>query len=111
MRIKTEFPCDVRAIEHAWIPMPDGTKLSARIWLPVDAETQPVPAILEYIPYRKDDYMAQRDALRHPYFAGHGYAAVRVDVRGSGSSEGQLLNEYLPPEVADGVDVIDRLAA
>jgi len=111
MRIKTEFPREVRVIEHTWIPMPDGTQLGARIWLPVDAEEDPVPAILEYIPYRKDDYLAQRDALRHPYFAGHGYAAVRVDVRGSGSSEGQLLNEYLPQELEDGVEVIAWLAA
>jgi putative CocE/NonD family hydrolase len=111
MRIRTQFPREIRVIEHTWIRMSDGTNLSARIWLPVDAEESPVPAILEYIPYRKDDYMAQRDALRHPYFAGHGYAAVRVDIRGSGSSEGQLLNEYLPQELEDGVEVIAWLAA
>ena len=68
--------------------MPDGVRLSARIWLPEDAEDDPVPAILEYIPYRKDDATAVRDAGIHPYFAGHGYASVRVDLRGSGDSEG-----------------------
>ena len=47
-----------------------------------------MPAILEYIPYRKNDATAVRDAGIHPYFAGHGYASVRVDLRGSGDSDG-----------------------
>ena len=54
-RVVTEFPHKVREIEHVWVPMSDGTRLSARIWMPEDAEDRPVPAILEYIPYRKDD--------------------------------------------------------
>ena len=91
--------------------MQDGVRLSARIWLPEDAEQDPVPAILEYIPYRKDDATAVRDAGIHPYFAGHGYASVRVDLRGSGDSEGILLDEYLPQEQEDGVEVIRWLAA
>ncbi len=33
----------VRTMEHAWIPMRDGTRLSARIWLPDDARRQPGP--------------------------------------------------------------------
>ena len=69
----------------------DGTRLAARIWLPEDAETNPVPAILEYLPYRKRDGTAPRAMpLTHPYFAGHGYAAVRVDIRGTGESDGLL---------------------
>ena len=111
MRIRTEFPRRVRVIDGAWIPMPDGVRLSARIWLPEDAEDDPVPAILEYIPYRKDDATAVRDAGIHPYFAGHGYASVRVDIRGSGDSEGILEDEYLPREQEDGVEVLRWLAA
>jgi putative CocE/NonD family hydrolase len=91
--------------------MQDGVRLSARIWLPEDAEHDPVPAILEYIPYRKNDATAVRDAGIHPYFAGHGYASVRVDLRGSGDSEGILLDEYLPQEQEDGIEVIRWLAA
>ena len=68
--------------------MADGIRLAVRIWLPEDAETDPVPAVLEAIPYRKDDWTARRDALQHPYVAGHGYAVVRLDLRGSGSSDG-----------------------
>jgi uncharacterized protein len=94
-----------------WIPLSDGVRLSAEIWLPEDAEDAPVPALLEYLPYRKDDETAARDAVRHPYLAGHGYASVRVDMRGSGDSDGLLLDEYLPQEQLDAVDVIEWLAA
>ena len=83
MGVRTDFPRSVRRIDNAWIPLADGTRLAARIWLPDDAEADPVPAILEYLPYRKGDAMARRDARHHPYFAGHGYAAVRVDLRGT----------------------------
>ena len=110
LRIKTEFPREIREIEHVWIPMSDGTRLSARIWLPVDAEQHPVPAILEYIPYRKNDFTALRDSIRHPYFAGHGYASIRVDMRGSGDSEGILYDEYLPQEQDDAIEVQNWIA-
>ena len=104
--IKTKFPREIREIEHVWIPMSDGTRLSARIWLPVDAEVNPVPAILEYLPYRKNDFTALRDSIRHPYFAGHGYASIRVDMRGCGDSDGILYDEYLKQEQDDGLEVL-----
>ena len=81
------------------------------IWLPEDAERNPVPAILEYLPYRKRDGTTERDALTHPYFAGHGYACVRVDMRGSGDSEGVLKGEYLKQEQDDGLEVLAWIAA
>src|SRR5262249_55996333 len=65
--IVTTFPRSVRVIEHTLIPLKDGTMLAARIWLPDDAEQNPVPAILEYLPYRKRDGTYERDALTHPY--------------------------------------------
>jgi putative CocE/NonD family hydrolase len=91
--------------------MPDGCRLAARIWLPEEAERTPVPAILEYVPYRKNDGLALRDAPIHHYFAGHGYASVRVDIRGSGDSDGILADEYLPLEQEDGVEVIRWLGS
>jgi hypothetical protein len=109
--IVMQFPRTVRVIEHTLIPLKDGTMLAARIWLPDDAEQNPVPAILEYLPYRKRDGTYERDALTHPYLAGHGYAGVRVDIRGSGESGGLLLDEYAKQEQDDGVDVIAWLAA
>jgi predicted acyl esterase len=109
--IVTTFPRAVRVIEHTLIPLSDGTQLAARIWLPDDAEQNPVPAILEYLPYRKRDGTYERDALTHPYLAGHGYACIRVDIRGSGESGGLLADEYAPQEQDDGLEVIAWLAA
>jgi uncharacterized protein len=111
MRTLAQLPCPIREIEHVEIPMPDGCGLAARIWLPRDAEQRPVPAILEYIPYRKNDLTAARDAVAHPYFAGHGYASIRVDLRGTGESEGLMLDEYLQQELDDGYAVIEWIAA
>ncbi|MDJ0631263.1 MAG: CocE/NonD family hydrolase [Rhodobacter sp.] len=111
IQIRTEFPRQIREIENTWISMPDGTKLAARIWLPEDAEDDPVPAILEYLPYRKRDGTVERDHLTHPYFAGFGYAGVRVDMRGTGDSEGVCLGEYLKQEQDDALAVIEWLAA
>lgn len=111
MHTVTAFPHRVREIENTWIPLSDGIRLAARIWLPEGAEAQPVPAILEYIPYRKRDVTRERDAITHAYFAGHGYACVRVDIRGSGDSEGVLDDEYLPQEQHDGVEVLRWMAA
>ena len=61
--IITSFPRAVWVIEHILIPLKDGTTLAARIWLPENAEQLPVPAILEYLPYRKRDGTYERDAL------------------------------------------------
>jgi len=104
-------PAPVRTIAYTWIPMPDGTRLAARIWLPEDAETAPVPAILDFLPYRQGDLMAARDAALYPHFAARGYACARVDLRGTGNSEGIILDEYTPQELQDGCDVIAWLAA
>ncbi|MEJ2177859.1 MAG: CocE/NonD family hydrolase, partial [Gammaproteobacteria bacterium] len=97
-------------VDHLWIPMPDGARLGARLWLPEQTSTRPVPAILEYIPYRKDDYSAIRDSTTIAYFADHGYACIRVDMRGSGSSDGVLDDEYSNQEIDDGVSVIHWIA-
>jgi predicted acyl esterase len=108
--IATAFPREVRVIEHVPIRLKDGTELAARIWLPADAERDPVPAILEYLPYRKRDGTNERDALTHPWLAGHGYAGVRVDIRGSGDSGGLIFDEYTSQEQDDALEVISWLA-
>jgi putative CocE/NonD family hydrolase len=110
VKIVSRFPRPVREIENLWIPMPDGARLAARVWLPEDAESAPVPVILEYIPYRKRDFTALRDEPMHPYWAGHGYATVRLDMRGSGESDGVMVDEYLKQEQDDAVDAIAWLA-
>jgi putative CocE/NonD family hydrolase len=109
-RVVTEFPRNVIEIEHCWIPMPDGVRLSARLWMPDDAEDEPVPAILEYIPYRKRDGTRVRDDSRHRYWAGHGYACIRLDIRGTGDSEGLITDEYPLSEQEDALAAIAWIA-
>jgi putative CocE/NonD family hydrolase len=106
MKIVDSFPREVSVLENVLIPRSDGVRLAARIWLPADATTSPVPAILEYLPYRQADRMRDRDEPMHRYFAGHGFAAVRVDLRGTGDSEGVLLDEYHRQEIEDALEVI-----
>lgn len=112
MAIKTvtKFPRKTKEVENFWITMSDGVKLAARMFLPVDAEKNPVPALLEYLPYRKSDGTHVRDALTHPYLAGYGYASVRVDMRGSGDAEGLIEDEYTKQEHDDALEVIAWLA-
>lgn len=100
----------IEEIEHIWIPVGDGIRLAARLWLPQSAATTPVPAILEYIPYRKRDFMRTRDEPIHRYYALHGFASVRVDVRGSGDSEGVLDDEYSEIELRDALAVLEWIA-
>ena len=100
----------VEMTEIVWITVADGTRLAARLWLPRGAHDNPVPAILEYIPYRRRDRTRIRDEKMHPHFAEAGYASIRVDMRGSGDSEGVMLDEYADIETQDGVDVIAWIA-
>ena len=111
MTLRSDFPHQVVETPDMGIVMSDGCRLSARVWMPFEAATRPVPAILEYIPYRKRDGTLPRDEMMHPYFAGHGYAAVRVDMRGCGDSQGLMLDEYTEQELRDAEEVIAWLAA
>src|SRR6056297_3935634 len=65
----TDFPHEIIEQADVRIPMPDGIELSARIWRPRDE--RPVPAIVEYIPYRKRFGSTARDEIMHPWLAGH----------------------------------------
>ena len=107
MIIKEAFPFEIREIANLRIPLSDGHSLTARAWLPLVSCEMPVPAIVEYIPYRQHDGTAELDSLMHPYFAGHGYACLRVDIRGSGNSEGLLRDEYLKQEQDDALEVLN----
>jgi len=111
MKVVGEYPREIEVMDPVFITLSDGVRLAARIWLPKDAASDPVPAILEYLPYRRHDGTSERDALTHPYFAGHGYASVRVDIRGSGDSQGVMLGEYLKQEQDDALEIIDWITA
>jgi uncharacterized protein len=106
-RIRTDLPYSFREIENLFITLKDGTHLTARLWLPNVEKS--VPALLEYLPYRKNDDMAVRDSLNHRYLAGHGYACVRVDMRGTGDSDDVLHDEYTETEIQDGLELLEWL--
>jgi len=97
---------------QAWIPMKDGVRLAATLYMPDGAKTgEKFPALLEYLPYRKDDGTAAGDYPKHAYFARRGYVSVRVDIRGFGASEGTPPErEYSEQEQVDGEQVIWWLA-
>jgi putative CocE/NonD family hydrolase len=94
------------------IPMPDGVNLAATLYMPGDLKSgERVPALLEYLPYRKDDDEVTSDYTHHPYFARHGYVGVRVDIRGFGNSGGAPpTREYSAQEQEDCERVIAWLA-
>jgi hypothetical protein len=108
--IRREFPRETVARDHFWIPLADGTRLNARVWLPADAESDPVPVILEASPYRLTDG-GGRDWEVYPYWAGFGYACVRLDLRGTGDSDGVITDEYTAQEHDDVCEAIAWLAA
>ena len=99
-------------MEQAWIPMKDGVRLAATLYMPEGAKPgEKFPALLEYLPYRKDDGTAAGDYPKHTYFARRGYVSVRVDIRGFGASEGvPPEREYSEQEQIDGEQVIAWLA-
>lgn len=101
----------MRVLENEWITLSDGTRLAARIWLPDETFSQPVPAILEYLPYRKRGGSEARDDATYTYFAENGYAGIRVDIRGNGESEGWMEDEYSVQELNDGLEIIAWIAA
>ncbi|MER9801246.1 CocE/NonD family hydrolase [Mesorhizobium sp. M0142] len=81
--------------------------MAAKIWLPKDAESNPVPAIVDYIPYDKRNGTPVGDEELFPYFAAHGYASIRIDVRGTGDSGGLFDDEYVKQEQDDAVEAIE----
>ena len=107
--IRSTFPFAVETIDPLWIALSDGTRIAATLWLPKAQDK--VPVVVEMIPYRRRDGTVHRDLELHPYVAGHGIACCRVDIRGSGDSEGILADEYLPQEQADACEIIAWLAA
>lgn len=97
-------------MEHrrAWIPLADGTRLAARLWLP---DERPAPTLLEALPYRMDDLTSSYSSEYERLCSEGGLAVARVDLRGTGSSEGVATDEYPPQEQSDLGEVIAWLAA
>ena len=99
------------AMREAWIPLPDGVRLAADLWVPAGGKKeQRFPVLLEYLPYRKTEGRGDRYGL-YGYFVRRGYVVARVDIRGTGNSEGRLIeHEYTDREQEDGETVIAWLA-
>jgi putative CocE/NonD family hydrolase len=97
-----------RLLKNVLVPVRDGTRLAADVYLPPDPG--PVPVVLEYRPYRKDDEMPPGGRF-YAYLLRHGYGVVRVDIRGTGASGGTSTDEYTRQEQEDGYDVVEWIAA
>jgi predicted acyl esterase len=104
----------VKCLRNLRIPMDDGIRLAADLYAPIDAPldgSRPLPVVMEYIPYRKDDVGAPDDSRWYGYLPRHGYLVLRVDCRGTGASEGVTGDEYTLREQRDGHDAIEWCAA
>jgi putative CocE/NonD family hydrolase len=95
-----------------WLTMPDGTRLATTIYMPTARRAgEQFPVVLELLPYRKDDTFYLMDYPTYSYFARHGYMTVKVDIRGTGASQGSTPpREYSDIELDDAVEIIRQLA-
>ena len=98
-------------MKEVTIPMPDGIRLAADLYMPSGAaHGEKFPVVLEYLPYRKTEYRGY-DYSHYSYFVQRGYVLAKVDIRGTGNSEGRLIAyEYTDQEQEDGEAVIDWLS-
>ena len=101
----------VLTIREVMIPMPDGIHLAADLYMPADIPAgEHLPVLLEYTPYRKNDSRGSKYRM-YTYFVKRGYVVARVDIRGTGNSQGRTIPyEYSEIELSDGDAVIAWLA-
>ncbi|MFI5291240.1 MAG: CocE/NonD family hydrolase [Candidatus Limnocylindrales bacterium] len=97
-------PWPVTVDAHVRIRMADGVHVAATIHRPDLPGT--FPALLEPVPYRKDDWLIPGHAPIHAAFAASGYVSVLLDIRGTGSSEGIAEDEYTEAEMTDNLAVL-----
>lgn len=101
----------VRVDRRVFVPMDDGTRLALTLYLPDTEADGPFPAVVESLPYRKDDDCFARDYRTYHYLAQRGIAGVRIDVRGTGASTGVIVDEYVEQEQLDNLAVMEWLEA
>jgi putative CocE/NonD family hydrolase len=105
----------VKLIKNVRIPMHDGVRLAADLYVPDDDRddfepSTPLPVVMDFIPYRKDEVNPSL-ANHYLYLARHDYILARVDIRGTGASEGANTDEYTRQEQTDGAEAIEWFAA
>lgn len=106
---KTEYAF---SLENSTLTMRDGVKLAVTYYRPT-AKTvgEKFPVLMEMVPYRKDDFFALGDYEYGSYFAKHGYVLARVDVRGTGGSDGKIpVSEYSQAEISDAEELISQFS-
>src|SRR5450631_147671 len=117
MNVHTNAAADSILIEKdVEVPMRDGARLMADVFRP--RGTERVPALLNLGPYQKDKLWIPPDTLEEKpnplmnwetvnplWWVPRGYAAVRVDGRGSGKSPGQCE----PWSLAEAIDFYDAI--
>jgi putative CocE/NonD family hydrolase len=108
-RVVDSFPFKVDWLDPGVITISDGTRIAYTLWRPLT--NRKVPVVVEMVPYRRRDGTVARDMEMAPWYAGHGIAYARIDIRGSGDSEGDLADEYTPREQEDACEIIASLAA
>ncbi|MDH3292864.1 MAG: CocE/NonD family hydrolase [Acidimicrobiia bacterium] len=94
--------------QQVWITADDGQRLAADLFLPEGPG--PFAALLEALPYRKDDLTVSYRATYARYVAA-GFAVMRLDLRGTGSSTGLATDEYPEVERSDLGCAIEWLAS
>jgi len=112
MRGDTSTPLYDFRMEDGWLKMNDGVRLAVTFYKPVPRSAgERFPVLFEFLPYRKDDGGYIGVYSLYAYFVQRGYILARVDIRGTGASEGMFpLREYSERELDDAVDVIDQLS-
>lgn len=98
-------------LREVTIPMHDGVRLAADLYVPAGGDAdERFPVLLEYLPYRKTESRARNYSM-YSYFVERGYVVARVDIRGTGNSDGRVIPyEYSDQEHEDGEQVIDWLS-
>jgi len=101
------------AIDRTTVEMDDGVKLAVTFYKPADASPEKkVPIVINMVPYRKDDIFYAGDYGPYSYLAERGIACARIDIRGTGGSDGVLVDrEYSDAELSDLESCIAKFAA
>ncbi|CAF4835932.1 unnamed protein product [Rotaria sp. Silwood1] len=109
--IRNEYPYIIEKYSSITIELEDNIKLAATIWMPKNRneelrKEEKFASILQYLPYRKSDFTSHRDEIRLKYLSGFGYVSIRVDIRGTGNSQGIFDDEYSEQEQSDGLKIL-----
>ncbi len=101
-----------------YVPMRDGTRIAVDVYRPTEGPEGKLPAVLIMTPYHRAsvedgevvDLMTDPESPTRTIVS-YGYVVVCADIRGTGASYGTRFGIFSPPEVEDGSDLVDWIAA